>query len=74
MNSSTLAVIADLIVAVALIAAATVLLALNKIDSTTAMALYTAGIGMIGGGTKAALALKVPASSQTVTPPQNPPA
>lgn len=60
MSGTSLAVIADLIVAVCIIAAATVLLALNKTDSTTAMALYTAAIAMIGGGTKAAVALKVP--------------
>lgn len=64
MSSTTLAVVADLIVAVAIIAAATILLALDKVDSTTAMALYTAGIGLIGGGTKAAVALKVPAPEQ----------
>lgn len=69
MTQTTLAVVADLIVAVAIIAAATVLLALDKIDSTTAMALYTAGIGLIGGGTKAALALKVPTTAQRTTRP-----
>lgn len=65
MTSTTLAVIADLVVAVALIAAATVLLALGKTDGTTAMAIYTAAIALIGGGSKAALALKVPTTSQS---------
>ena len=46
----------------AIIAAATVLLALHDIDSTTAMALYTAGLAVIGAGTSTALALKVPTS------------
>lgn len=68
MTGTALAVIADLIVALAVIVSATVLLALSKIDPQTAMALYTAGIAMISGGTKAALALKVPTAAERTGP------
>lgn len=60
MSSTTLATIIHGSIGVALIAAATVLLALGKVDSTTAMALYAGAIGLVGGSANTALALKVP--------------
>jgi hypothetical protein len=44
----------------AIIVSATVLLALHDLTETTAMALYAAAIGLIGGSLNTALALKVP--------------
>ena len=70
MASTTLVTLVPAVVAVAIIAAATVLLALHDIDGTTAMALYTASLGVIGAGTGTALALKVPAPGQTAAPTQ----
>ena len=69
MSSTTLATIVHGIIGVALIAAATTLLALGKIDSTTGMALFAGAIGLIGGSASTALALKVPAPPQTVSAP-----
>lgn len=50
-------------VAVAIIAAATCLLALHDVDSTTALALYGAALALVGGATNTLLALRVPTSS-----------
>lgn len=69
MSSTTLVTLIHGVVAVAIIAAATTLLALSKIDGTTAMALYTAALAATGAGTSTALALKVPAPGQS-SPPQ----
>lgn len=60
MPTTTLVTVIHGIVAVAIIAAATVLLALHDIDPTTAMALYGTSLAAIGAGTSTALALKVP--------------
>lgn len=68
MQSTTLVTVVHAVVALGLIAASTVLLALHDIDGTTAMALYTAALAAIGTGTSTALALKVPATSETVVP------
>jgi len=73
MASETLVWIIHGVVAVSIIAAATVLLALHDIDGTTAMALYTASLAAVGAGTSTALALKVPAPSQHAVP-RDPPA
>jgi ABC-type nickel/cobalt efflux system permease component RcnA len=62
MSSTTLVTIIHGVVAVSIIAAATTLLALSKIDATTAMALYTASLGVVGAATGTMLALKVPTS------------
>ena len=70
MAAETLVTIVHATVAVAIIAAATVLLALHDIDGTTAMALYTASLAAVGAGTGTALALKVPAPTQRPAPPQ----
>lgn len=64
MSGTTLATVTHGIIGIALVAAATVLLALGKIDSTTAMALYAGAIGLVGGSASTALALKVPAPQQ----------
>jgi hypothetical protein len=72
MASETLVTIVHATVAVAIIAAATVLLCLHDIDGTTAMALYTAALAAVGAGTSTALALKVPTPTQaplSSTPP-----
>lgn len=60
MSSTTLATIIHGIMGLALVAAATTLLALGNIGATTAMALYAAAIGLVGGAANTALALKVP--------------
>lgn len=70
MTGTTLATIVHAVIGLSLVAAATVLLALHDIDSTTAMALYAGAIGLIGGSANTALALKVPASSSPPNPPQ----
>ena len=69
MNSSNLVTVIHGVVAVAIIAAATTLLALDKIDGTTAMTLYTAALAAVGAGTSTLLALKVPTSSSSSSPP-----
>lgn len=73
MNATTLATITHGIVGLALVAAATVLLALHDIDGTTAMALYAGAVGLIGGSASTALALKVPTPPASSAPPQTPP-
>jgi ABC-type nickel/cobalt efflux system permease component RcnA len=60
MTGTTLATIVHGVMALAIVAAATTLLALGSMDSTTAMALFGAAIGLIGGSAGIALALKVP--------------
>jgi hypothetical protein len=62
MSATTLATVIHGTIACGLIIAATVLLALHDLDSTTAMALYTAAIGVAGGTASTLLALKVPAA------------
>lgn len=71
MSSTTLVNVIHGVVAVVLMAAATVLLALHDIDGTTAMALYGAALVAVGAGTSTALALKVPAPPEP--PAQTPP-
>jgi ABC-type nickel/cobalt efflux system permease component RcnA len=60
MSGTTLATIIHGVMAVVIIAAATTLLALGDMDSTTAMALFGGAIGLVGGSAGIALALKVP--------------
>lgn len=69
MSTSTLATLAHVVVAVAITAAATVLLALHDIDGTTALALYAAAVALVGGTTSTLLALRVPAPVTHVDPP-----
>lgn len=72
MRATTLAVLVDGMIALALIAAATVLLALHDISETTAVLIYGVAVTLIGGSAKALLALRVPAPVQAVTPPPPP--
>ena len=69
MSSATLASIIDGVIALALIAATTVLLALHDLSETTSLALYGVAITLVGGSAKALLALRVPAPSQPAPPP-----
>lgn len=68
MNSTTLVTVTHGVVAVAIIAAGTVLLALHDVDSTTALALYGAALALVGGATNTLLALRVPATTQPQAP------
>lgn len=67
MQSTTLATIIHGVMGLAIVAAATVLLALHDLDATTAMALYAGAIGLVGGSAATSLALKVPTSSQSAS-------
>lgn len=69
MSSATLASIIDGIIALALIAATTVLLALHDLSETTSLALYGVAITLVGGSAKAILALRVPTPTQADPPP-----
>ena len=60
MSSTTLATIIHGVLGLAIIVAATVLLALGHISPTTGMALFAGAIGLVGGSAATALALKVP--------------
>jgi hypothetical protein len=60
-------------IALAIIAATTVLLALHDLSESTSLALYGVAITLVGGNVKALLALRVPAPAQPVAqqvPPQ----
>ena len=71
MTGTTLATIVHAVIGLAIIAAATTLLALHDLNSTTAMALYAGAIGLVGGSATTALALKVPTPSQGVSQQQS---
>lgn len=73
MKTTTLATIIDGVIALAIITAATVLLALHDLSESTAISLVGVGVVLVGGSAKALLALKVPAPVQTVTQPAPPP-
>lgn len=60
MSATTLVTAIHGTVALAIVAAATTLLALHDVDSTTALALYGAAIALVGGTTNTLLALRVP--------------
>lgn len=61
MTSTTLALLIDGIIGLAVIAGGVVLLCLGKIDSTTGVAIIGAGVAVAKGATTGAIALKVPA-------------
>ncbi len=63
MSSTTLATLTHAVAGLAFIVAATVLLALHDIDSTTAMALFGGGATIVTGSALGAVALKVPPGS-----------
>ena len=69
MSASTLVTVIHGSVALAIVAAATVLLALHDVDSTTALALYGAAIALVGGTTSTLLALRVPTASESQVQP-----
>jgi hypothetical protein len=69
MSQANLSIVADGIIGLAIIAGGIVLLAVGKIDSSTGIAVIGAGAAVAKGANTAALALKVPAPGQTVTPP-----
>lgn len=69
MNSTTLTVIVDGVIGLAVIAGGVILLALGKIDAQTGIAVIGAGVLAAKGATSSALALKVPAPPQPVPPP-----
>ncbi len=62
MSSTTLAVVTHAVMGIAIIAAVTTLLALGDISESTAIAMFTAAITLVGGSATALVALKVPAA------------
>jgi hypothetical protein len=64
MNTANLSILVDGILGLAVIVGGIVLLALGKIDESTGIAVIGAGVAVARGATSAALALKVPTSSQ----------
>ena len=65
MTSTTLATWIHGIMGLAIIAAATTLLAMGDISESTGIALFTAAIALVGGSATAAVALKVPPAAVT---------
>ena len=68
MLGPNLSILVDGVIGLAIIAAAVVLLCLDKIDGQTGIALIGAGAALASGSGKSALALKVPAPGQPVAP------
>ena len=68
MNSANLSILVDGVLGLAVIAGGIILLALGKIDQPTGIAVIGAGVAVAKGATSSALALKVPAPPQQVTP------
>jgi hypothetical protein len=68
-NTANLSVLVDGILGLAVIAGGIILLALGKIDQSTGIAVIGAGVAVAKGASSAALALKVPAPTQAVSPP-----
>lgn len=60
MSTATLAAIIHGAIAFTVVVAATVLLALHDVDATTGLALYGAGLALVGASTNTLLALKIP--------------
>lgn len=69
MKTTTLSLIVEGVIGLAVIAAGVILVALHDIDGQTAIAVIGAGILASKGATSSALALKVPAPSQAVVTP-----
>lgn len=63
MSATTLSVVIDGAIGLAIIVSGVVLLALGKIDGQTGIAVIGAGAAYAGGSTKSAIALKVPPST-----------
>jgi hypothetical protein len=64
MNTANLSILVDGILGLAVIVGGIVLLAIGKIDESTGIAVIGAGVAVAKGASSAALALKVPTSSQ----------
>ena len=60
MSSTTLATVVHGIMGLAIVAAATTLLALGDLTESTAIALFTSAIALVGGSAMATIAMKVP--------------
>ena len=60
MSSTTLATVIHGIMGLCIVAAATTLLALGDLTESTAIALFTAAISLVGGSAMATVALQVP--------------
>ena len=69
MNGTTLPLLIHGIMGLAIIAAVTTLLALGDLSESTAIAMFTAAISLVGGSATAAMALKVPPAATTRKPP-----
>jgi len=69
MSSTTLSVVVDGVIGLAVIAGGIVLLAIGHIDGQTGIAVIGAGAAYAAGSTKSAIALQVPAPSQTTSTP-----
>lgn len=72
MTDARLAVLVDGVLALAIVAAATLTLVLDKIDAQTALALFGVAVALIGGSAKALLALHVPTPRLPVPPTSTP--
>ena len=69
MNGTTLALLVHGIMGLAIIGAVTTLLALGDLSESTAIAMFTAAISLVGGSATAAIALKVPPAATTTRKP-----
>lgn len=69
MTQQLVGVLIDGVLAIAIVAAATVLLALGKIDAQTAIALFGTAVVLVGGSAKALLALHVPTATRPAVSP-----
>ncbi len=65
MSSTTLASLVHGLIALALVASATTLLALHDLSEATAIALYTVALTAVGAATGIKLAEKIPTSSDS---------
>ncbi len=61
MSSTNLASITHALIAIAIVASATTLLALHDLQESTAIALYTVALGAVGAATGIKLAKDIPA-------------
>ena len=65
MSTTTLGLIVDGVIGLAVITAGAVLVALDKFDQSTGIAVIATGVAVVRGSTQAALALKVPVPGET---------
>lgn len=74
MTDARISLLIDGVIALAIIAAATVLLVLDKISAQTSLGLLGVAVVLVGGSAKALLALHVPAPFQAGAAPPAAPA